>query len=177
MIKQDLFRYCGKRDIKSFIRYFFFTAGFRYIYFFRKASASNNIFGRLFWKFLLRQCMLRTGIQIPEQTSIGEGFRIVHFGHIVINPDAVIGRNFNICQGCLVGNSGGKRKGSPVIGNNVCLQPGSAVVGNISIGNDVVIAPNAFVNFDVPDNSVVIGNPAKIHYKLNPTKDYIVYPV
>ena len=43
----------------------------------------------------------------------------------------------------------------------------STVVGNIKIGNNVLIAPNSFVNFDVPDNSVVIGNPAVIHKKEN----------
>jgi serine O-acetyltransferase len=29
------------------------------------------------------------------------------------------------------------------------------------------------VNFDVPPNSIVIGNPAKIISKDNPTKNYI----
>jgi serine O-acetyltransferase len=29
------------------------------------------------------------------------------------------------------------------------------------------------VNFDVPGNSIVIGNPAKIIPKENPTEDYI----
>lgn len=177
MIKQDLYRYCGKVDLASFLRYFFFTAGFRYIVFFRKASNANNLITKLFWNFLLRQCILRTGIQIPKQTKIDKGFRIVHFGHIVINPEAVIGKNFNICQGCLVGNSGGRKKGVPTIGNNVCMQPGSVIVGGVKIGNNVLVAPNAFCNFDVPDNSIVIGNPGVIHYKDNATQEYIVYPI
>jgi serine O-acetyltransferase len=49
------------------------------------------------------------------------------------------------------------------------------VVGNIKIGNNVLIAPNSYVNFDVPDNSIVIGNPGKIIPHENPTKDYILY--
>ena len=36
-----------------------------------------------------------------------------------------------------------------------------------------MIAPNAYVNFDVPDNSIVIGNPAKIVKKENATEGYI----
>jgi len=38
---------------------------------------------------------------------------------------------------------------------------------------------NAFLKFDVPENSLVIGNPAKIVSKENPTKNYInhVLPV
>ena len=47
------------------------------------------------------------------------------------------------------------------------------VVGNVKIGTDVLIAPLAYVNFDVPDHSVVIGNPAKIIHKDNATEDYV----
>ena len=54
----------------------------------------------------------------------------------------------------------------------------SIVIGNVKIGNNVLIAPGAFVNFDVPENSIVIGNPGKIiPQESSPTKKYIVYPV
>ena len=49
----------------------------------------------------------------------------------------------------------------------------STIVGKIKIGNNVLIAPNSFVNVDVPDNSVVVGNPCKIIYKENATENYI----
>lgn len=178
-IQKDLYRYIGKDSAKLLwqLRYFFFTIGFRYTYFYRRAQSASLFITRAFWTFFLRQCMLRSGIQIPSQTKIGEGFRIVHFGHIVINPETVIGKNFNICQGCLIGNSQGKNSGVPTIGNNVCMNANSVIVGGVKIGDNVLIAPNAFVNFDVPDNSVVIGNPAKIIAKNNPTAKYIVYPI
>ena len=41
------------------------------------------------------------------------------------------------------------------------------------IGEDVMIAPLTFVNFDVPPHSIVIGSPAKIINKENATKGYI----
>jgi hypothetical protein len=127
---------------------------------------------------LLKLCSFWTKIQIPYSTVIAEGFRIVHFGNIVINPDARIGKNFNIAQGCLVGNSKGRVAGVPVIGNNVCMNANSIVIGGIKIGDDVLIAPGAFVNFDVPDNSIVIGNPGKIiNRNSSPTQKYIVYPI
>lgn len=119
-----------------------------------------------------------THIQIPYSTSIGPGFRIVHFGAIVVNPNAIIGKNFNISQGCLIGNAQGKRAGTPVIGDNVCMNANSIIIGNCKIGNNVLIAPGAFINFDVPDNSIVIGNPGKIiQRESSPTAKYIVYPV
>lgn len=125
----------------------------------------------------MRLCMLRTGIQIPASTKIGRGFRIVHFGNIVINPNAVIGCNFNISEGTLIGYSLGKNTGVPTIGNNVCMNANSIIVGGVTIGDNVLIAPGAFINFDVPANSVVIGNPGKIIPKNRPTDKYIVYPL
>ena len=67
----------------------------------------------------------------------------------------------------------GKRAGAPVIGDFVWMGTNSVIVGGIKIGNDVLIAPGSFVNFDVPDNSLVIGNPGKIVPKDQPTKNYI----
>lgn len=178
VIKEDLYRYVGKNcnKISTQLRYFFFTAGFRYIYLFRKSQKAKNPIARVFWTFLLRQCMLRTGIQIPASTKIGRGFRIVHFGHIVINPSTIIGENFNISQGCLIGFSEGGKRGTPIIGNNVCMNANAIIVGNVHIGDNVLISPGTFINFDVPDNSIVIGNPGRIITRdSSPTDKYIIY--
>ncbi|NDV78854.1 serine O-acetyltransferase [Dysgonomonas sp. 511] len=172
-IYDDLYRYIGNRSLKSLFRYTLFTPGFRYIYFLRNCQKKNWLFPLYF--FLLRRYSIKYGIQIPYQTSIDRGFRIVHFGLIVIHPGAIIGKNFNIAQGCTVGSSEGKKRGTPIIGDNVCMQPNSVVVGNIKIGNNVLIAPNSFVNFDVPDDSIVINSQNKIIRRDNPTGKYIVY--
>ena len=180
LLLDDLFRYegdyCQRWRIK--LRYLFFVPGFTYIFFFRHASLARNRFSRLFWMFFLQLTKYITHIQIPVGTRIGRGFRISHFGHIVVNPSAVIGDNFTISQGCLIGNAVGKRGGVPIIGNNVQMGANSIVIGNSRIGNDVMIAPGAFVNFDVPDNSIVIGNPGQIIKREDsPTRKYIIYPV
>ncbi len=177
-IQKDLYRYIGNdsKYILKQLRYFIFTPGFRYIYFFRKASKSGLT--KWIWRIFMRLYMHKTGIQIPYGTQIGEGFRIVHFGHIVINPDAKIGKNFNISQGCLIGITQGQKAGVPTIGDNVCMNANSIIIGGVHIGNNVLIAPGAFINFDVPDNSIVIGNPGKIIQKASsPTAKYIVYPL
>ena len=49
------------------------------------------------------------------------------------------------------------------------------VVGNINIGNDVLIAPNAYVNFDIPSHSIVVGNPGVIIHKDHATRYYLRY--
>lgn len=180
IILKDLFRYEGDNAKRFVVRlkYIFFVPGFTYIFFLRKTQKSTNKIMKMLYLVLLRITSYITGIQIPYQVQIGEGFRIVHFGTIVINPQARIGKNFNISQGCLIGNSKGRREGVPTIGDNVCMNANSIIVGNAKIGSNVLIAPGAFVNFDVPDNSIVIGNPGNIIKKEDsPTSKYIVYPI
>ena len=65
----------------------------------------------------------------------------------------------------------------PKIGSMVSIGINSTIVGNINIGNDVMIAPNSFINFDIPDHSVVIGNPARIYPKEYSTKNYVNFLV
>ena len=50
---------------------------------------------------------------------------------------------------------------------------GSVLEGSINIWKNVLIAPNSYVNIDIMDNSLVIGNPAVILSKDNPTRNYI----
>lgn len=40
--------------------------------------------------------------------------------------------------------------------------PGSKVVGNVHVGNNVVIVANSVVINDIPDNCIVGGIPARI---------------
>lgn len=40
----------------------------------------------------------------------------------------------------------GGRQGTPVIGNEVWIGINAAIVGNVTIGDDVLIAPNSYVN-------------------------------
>lgn len=52
--------------------------------------------------------------------------------------------------------------GKPTIGDNVFIGCGACVLGAISIGNNVSIGANSVVMKDVPNNAVVVGNPAHI---------------
>lgn len=54
---------------------------------------------------------------------------------------------------------------------------GAVLVGKIVIGDNVLIAPNMYVNIDVLSNSIVIGNLARcfpdINQHANPTDWYV----
>ncbi|MGR5928590.1 hypothetical protein ACT7C2_13675 [Bacillus pacificus] len=67
----------------------------------------------------------------------------------------------------------GKKQGVPIIGNKVWIGANSTVVGNVKIGDNVLIAPNTYVNFDVPSDSIVIGSPAKVIENKNATDGYV----
>lgn len=177
ILMKDLYRYEGEgcHKIMTKLKYIFFVPGFTYTYFFRRCQSG---FGRAFFCLFLKLTSYITHIQIPPHTQIGEGLYIGHYGSIIINPGAVIGRNFSIAAGTLIGNAQGENSGVPTIGDNVYMGRNAIVIGGIKIGNNVLIAPGAFVNFDVPDNSIVIGNPGKIIQKeSSPTQKYMVYTV
>ena len=123
-------------------------------------------------RFLLSR---KTGIEIPPSTQIGPGFRMVHARDITINGGAIVGENVNMYKGSTIGNSGGKHRGVPIIGDHVQIGINSTVIGGIKVGDDVLIAPNTLVNFDVPSHSIVIGNPAKVIHKENATKEYVYF--
>jgi len=174
VVKADLFRHAGLTGIKGFLKGWFIP-GFRYMYLLRKAAKCSKYSPLgLIYRSYLRKYSFLYGFQIPVSTHIGEGFYIGHHGTIIINAKAKIGTNCNISPGVTIGQANrGKLKGYPTIGNNVWIGTGAVIVGNITIGSNVLIAPNSFVNVDVPDNSLVLGNPVKIHAKENPTEGYI----
>lgn len=150
--------------------------GFEYSFIktFRKYQANIDNIGGIFYKIKLRSLARKTGIDFEGNTSFGKGLIIGHWGRIVINGDTKFGNDIFITHGVTIGRDiNGKRKGVPTIGNRVCIRANSTVVGNVTIGDDVLIAPNTFVNFDVPSHSVVIGNPATIHSKENATQGHI----
>ena len=51
---------------------------------------------------------------------------------------------------------------STIIGKGFYIGPGAKIVGKVHIGNNVAIGANAVVTKDRPDNSVVVGIPARI---------------
>ena len=121
---------------------------------------------RIISKFLtwmvLRQS-LKTGIQINPGAEIGEGLYMPHYGGIVVNPSVVIGKNCYLSHNVLIGKvHTGKRKGVPVIGDDVFIGTGAVILGNIKIGNNAAIGVNSVVIDDVPGGVMVAGAPAKV---------------
>ena len=146
----------------------------RYLKYYRKAQiAKGTVWSLLYMKRLVKFSEY-TGIMLYENLSIPQGLIIGHPGPVIINGQATFDGNLFLTHGVTIGRDiRGKREGAPHFGKNVCIRCNSTVVGGINIGDDVLIAPNTFVNFDVPSHSIVIGNPATIHHRENATEGHI----
>lgn len=146
----------------------------RYVRLWRKYQQKPNPLLRL----RLYRYMLKYGLEISVGASIGEGLYLGHPYNITVAEGVRLGKNVNLHKGCTIGRENrGKRIGTPTIGDCVSVGINATIVGNITIGDDVLIAPNSFVNFDVPSHSVVIGNPAVIHSRTDATESYVCFRV
>ena len=175
IIQKDFFRESGKWLSTAEIWGKCINPNLHYIYIFRKCQQypKKSLLGK-FWRFVLRHHQIKYGIQIYPETQIGEGLYIGHWGFLAVNPGVVIGKNCNLSQGVSIAQSNrGKFKGTPKIGDEVWIGPNAVIVGGITIGNNVIIAPNTYVTEDIPDFCMAMGNPCRIFNIPNGTEGYI----
>ena len=166
-IKADLSRYCQKRTpleiLDALVRYpgFRFSLWNRLTNYFRFHSYLRILsFFFIAIHFVLKEW---TGIQISYSSKIGPGLYIPHFGGIVVNQFAEIGKRLYLSHNVTIGRvHAGKKIGVPKIGDDVYIGPGAVVLGNIRIGNNVAIGANSVVISDLPDAVFAAGVPAKI---------------
>lgn len=104
---------------------------------------------------------LLCGCSIPPAVTLGEGTRLAHNGlGVVIHDKCIIGKGCVIQANVVLGGKSGE--GGPHIGDYCYIGAGAVVIGEIEIGNDVVIGANAVVTHPIPSGSVVVGIPGKV---------------
>lgn len=168
-LRADVYRYRERTTARAVLSAYVHEPGFRFTYYLRKVAhysktrRSFGIFGYAYNRLWLHHYRFKYGFDISPTTSIGPGLYLGHFGGVVVSPYAVLGSNVNIAQGVTIGAaSRGPKTGAPTLEDRVWVGANAIIVGKITIGHDALIAPGAYVNFDVPEMSIVLGNPGKV---------------
>ena len=138
----------------------------RYLRFLRKEEKYTFTKPKKLLAYWYKARKNRLGSRLGFIISAGcfeEGLQIEHYGSIIVNPKARIGRNCKIHGNCCIGSTGGYPDDSPVIGDNVDIGQGAQILGGIRIADGVRIGAGAVVVKDVLNSGVtVIGIPGKI---------------
>ena len=138
--------------------------------FFHKISNFFHVAGfDLVARIISQTIRFFTGIEIHPGAKIGKNLFIDHGMGVVIGETSEIGNNVTIYHAVTLGgiapsiDSDNQRneKRHPTIGNDVVIGSGAQIIGPIEVGNNSRIAANAVVVNDVPENSTMIGIPAK----------------
>ena len=98
-------------------------------------------------------------LDISSTAEIGGGL-IVQHGYGTIIAPRKIGKNCWVNQGVTIGYT--NDTDCPTIGDEVTIYAGAKILGDVHIGNNVIVAANAVVVKDVEDNCVVGGVPARV---------------
>ncbi len=102
-----------------------------------------------------------TGVDIAPAARIGPGLRIAHGTGLVIGNGVVIGRDCLLMQNVTLGApTTAKIDQMPVLGDNVTVGAGAAIIGRVTIGDGAFIGAHVLVTIDVPAGSRVLARPA-----------------
>ena len=143
----------------------------RYLRFLRKEEKYTFDQPNKLLCFWYRSRKNRLGAKLGFIISAGcfdEGLKLEHYGSVIVNPKARIGKNCIIHGNCCIGSNGGFPDDSPIIVDNVDIGQNAQILGGIRIADGVRIGAGAVVVKDIlTPNVTVVGIPAKIVEKNN----------
>jgi len=135
-----------------------------YLYFYanechQKFKSDFSLKDKLYYlNKILHSCDIYYEVELPKV------FFLEHPLGLVLGR-AKYGNNFFAMQGCTVG---GNRGVYPIIGENVKMYSNSKILGESTIGNNVLVGANCYIkDSNVPDNTTIFGQYPNLIIKNN----------
>jgi bifunctional UDP-N-acetylglucosamine pyrophosphorylase/glucosamine-1-phosphate N-acetyltransferase len=98
-----------------------------------------------------------------KDSVLSEGVKMGHFSYI---GNATIGENTNIGAGTITCNYDGEKKHPTMIGEDVFIGSDTMLVAPVQIGDGARTGAGAIVTKNVPEDTLVVGMPARAIRKL-----------
>lgn len=116
--------------------------------------------------------LLRKGMKVGQNVHVYNSFIDAEYYNLI-----EIGSNVTITNATILAHDASTQKflgytkiGGVKIGDNVFIGYGSIILPGTQIGNDVIIGAGTVVRGEIPNDSVVIGNPGHVVCK---TSEYV----
>lgn len=110
----------------------------------------NELIPQIHW--LLKELC---SCEIYFNNEIAEGFYIIHGEGTVIGSRNVIGKGFKIHHGCTIGHKKNGGGNGNKIGNDVTMYCNSSIIGELVVGNNVVVGAHVIITKDIADNKLI----------------------
>ena len=99
-----------------------------------------------------------------KDSVLAEGVKMGHFSYI---GNATIGANTNIGAGTITANYDGEKKNPTEIGEDVFIGSDTMLVAPVKLGDGARTGAGAIVTKNVPEDTLVVGMPARAIRKLD----------
>ena len=166
LIKSDLKNSTPGQSYRAYLGTLLFSRKFQLLLLYRLGSSCHHReFLRRNFNPLLTWIMgTFYGCEISFSAQIGRNVKFNHPIGIVIGQGVVIHDNVTIFQHVTLGSHGKQDLpwSYPTIHEGTIIYVQSSVLGNITIGRNVIVGAHSLILQSVPENSKVVGVPGKV---------------